>query len=282
MNPKTQEAINAAISKDWQKALELNVELAREYPDDVETLNRLARTYLELGEIAKAKSNYKKVLDIDPYNSIAEKNLAKLAALNKSNIKVLTHPDDVNTNIDPDVFLEEAGKTRILLLNDLAMPSVLASLKTGDSLKLDPQRSDVIVYSKEGKRVGKIEPDIANNLAKAIREGSTFIALVKSVQIKDSSSKPSLSIFVKEIYRSPKTSQSIFPNTSTPFTPYIREGALNILAEGQEVAMEEYDDQDLPQEEVRHKIDSGNTSQTSSLESLAEKEIEDDQSFEDD
>ena len=274
LESKAQEAIEAALSQHWQKALDLNIELAKEYPEDVDTLNRLARAYFELGEISKAKENYNKVLKIDAYNSIAEKNLKNLDSIKKKTIKNKPSEDELQRDVDPDIFLEEAGKTKVINLEDLAMPAVLASLKTGDRLNLDPQRNNVIVHSGEGKRLGKIESTWSTNIAKAIRAGSKFVALVKSVQIKSGSSQV-LSIFVKEIERSAKLSSSVFPTSSSHFNPSVSEQTLNILSEKQNVSEEE---SETPEdEEVERKLDPADI-QPSSLQTLAEKEIEDDQS----
>ena len=279
LDPKNQEAINAALSADWEKALDLNLELSKEYPTDAKTLNRLARAYLELGQISKARAIYQSVLKLDPYNNIAAKNLSRLANIKKKDLQPA--PDVKNTNFNPQIFLEEPGKTKILHLADLAMPKVLANLRIGDQVRLEPQRDDVIIFSPDNKRLGKVDATWAKTLARALRLGSKFMALVKSLQIKSSSSDSSLSIFVKELERSPKLSESIFPSTSSPFTPYVREDALDILSEKNNASSEfeevaEHEDTGIIKE------GSDEDHQTSSLETLAKREREEDQGYEDD
>ena len=39
---KSQEAINAALTQDWKKALDLNLEILKNDPENTDTLNRLA------------------------------------------------------------------------------------------------------------------------------------------------------------------------------------------------------------------------------------------------
>ena len=229
LDPKTQESIDAAISSNWDKALTLNLELSKKYSNDPEILNRLARSYLELGKVSKARENYNKVLKIDPYNSIAEKNIKKLANIKKKDIK--NGQSETNESIDLDIFLEEQGKTKVVNLVDIAMPNVLASLRLGDKVKLDPQRNDVVVHTSENKRLGKIELDWSVKIAKAIRAGSKFVAFIKSVHLGNRSTEPVLVVFVKETERSPKISQSIFPTSSNHFTSYRREETLDILSE---------------------------------------------------
>ena len=275
---KSQEAISAALAQDWKKALDLNLELSKMDPENIDTLNRLAKAYMELGKIPKAKTFYNKVLNLDEYNSIATKNLSKLSSLKEKDIKVGRYED--NGVVDPDVFLEEAGKTRLISLVDLAMPSVLANLSIGDQVKLETQRNEVIVFSQSGKRLGKIEEDWAQRIAKATSAGSKFRALIKSVQIKTNDSQPHLSIFVREVERSEKLSQSIFPIDTSGFTPYIRSEAPGLLSERKEAAAEDSEEDD--NEETERDSDSPEeSSTTSSLETLAEKEIQDEENLED-
>lgn len=284
LDSKTKESIDAALASDWQKALELNLELVEKYPDDVETQNRLARAYLELGQVHKAKSSYQSVLKIDPYNTIATKNLKRLATLKKKGIK--NGKEGRSENVDLDVFLEEPGKTKILNIEDIAMPRVLASLRIGDKVQLEPQRNNVIILSNEGKRLGKIEAAWSKNLAMALRAGSKFTSLVKSVEIINDSASPTFSIFVKETLRSPKLSQSVFPVSSNNFTPYVREETLGILSQKQSET--EFDESTQESEELSTDVedsvdkDRGETTQTSSLEKLAERETLDDQNYEED
>src|SRR5258708_38031240 len=72
-------AIDAALNCQWQQALELNLEIIKQEPNSVECLNRLAKAYFELGNLKDSGKFYKDVLELDPYNSIAQKNLKKIA-----------------------------------------------------------------------------------------------------------------------------------------------------------------------------------------------------------
>src|SRR3989344_1767437 len=113
LDPRYQEAIEAALAGNWNKAVELNDALYEEYPEDITILNRLGHAYTELGQVNKASSTYKKVLEIDPYNPIATRNIDKLSTLRGSSFK----PKEARV-IDPDMFLEEPGKTRAIDLAD--------------------------------------------------------------------------------------------------------------------------------------------------------------------
>ncbi len=279
LEPKTQESIEAALAQDWEKALELNLELVKKYPDDAETLNRLARAYLELGQVSKAKTSYNKVLKLDQYNSIAANNLKRLANIKKEDIQ--NAQSTINGNINLDIFLEEPGKTKVIKIFDLAMPRILAGLRIGDRLNLEAKKDDVIVFSAERKRLGKIDAETSKTLSKALRAGSKFVALVKSVRMKSSSSDSALSIFVKEIHHSPKLAQNIFPVASSHFTPYVREETLGFLSDKNSASSEPDGSREQEEAESSMKEVSRDVSQTSSLETLAEKENQEEQNYED-
>ena len=127
-----QEAIRAALNNNWAEAVSLNQTILKQNPKEIETLNRLARAYLESGLIGKAKSTYKQVLTLDPYNAIASKNIEKLAALSKKDLeRVAKANGNVSSPLSADLFLEEPGRTKVLELEDLAMSRVIATLVAG-------------------------------------------------------------------------------------------------------------------------------------------------------
>lgn len=270
LDPQIQEAIDAALKNNWPKAVEINQSLLKKYPKDTEAMNRLARAYHEIGKVGTAKKLYQKVLELDPYNSIAEKNLKRLSSLKKASKK------ENNTNagsLKGDIFLEEPGKTAVVTLTDTAMSGVLANLHTGDTVVLVPHRNDVTVVSEAGQRIGKVENSLAKKIAANLRDGSRFEAFIKSVSPKGGAEKESLqvAVFIRETHRSPKVSEAPFPTASTLFTPYIREDALHILSDQAPVpteaddTIEEVEITELPSSETEH---------DESLEELAEKEHE--------
>jgi Flp pilus assembly protein TadD len=73
-----EEAINAALDRNWKLALELNQEIAERYGVDEETHNRLGKAYTELGKLDDALSAYRATLELNPLNAIAIKNVNRL------------------------------------------------------------------------------------------------------------------------------------------------------------------------------------------------------------
>jgi len=251
LDPRNQEAIESALQNNWEKAILLNKELLKDYPEDVNVLNRLGHAYAELGQVNKASSTYKQILEIDPYNDLAKRNLERLSTLRRTNLKA----KEDKTPLDPDAFIEEPGKTKTISVVDLAMTKVLITLRIGDSVILSPSKKTVSVISENNLRLGKLEPYWGEQIAAAIALGSRFNAIVKAIKVGKDSQTSTLSIFVREIKRSPKLAHPIFPIDNNNFTPFVREETLNYIKE-QDASLVETTDgteeiplEDLPTEE---------------------------------
>ena len=107
----SKEAIDLAMQGRWREAVDINKEILKHFPNDVDAHNRLGRAYLELAEYTLAREAYERTIELDPYNVIAEKNLNRLSHLQE----VAATPDD-NADaiemqpVDPQQFIEEAGR----------------------------------------------------------------------------------------------------------------------------------------------------------------------------
>ena len=131
----SEQAIGLAMAGRWREAIDLNREILEEFPAEVDALNRLGRACMEVGEREPARQAYNRTLEIDPYNSIARKNLQKLE-----------HWDEVGRppaetekpGLMPQQFIEEIGKSGVVSLFDLAQSSVLARIVAGDGVGLEP------------------------------------------------------------------------------------------------------------------------------------------------
>lgn len=180
------QAIQTALEGNWQEAIVINKSLIKEDPVDVDALNRLALAYTITGKQKEAKSIYQKVLDIDPLNPIAIRNLKKLKDksldLTKTNL----------TGCINNKFLEEPGKTKVVELVNIAQPTIVESLRTGQSLELNIKR--LKIFALEGTQyIGVLPDDIARRLIKFIKNGCKYEAYVKS------SNQHKVTIFIKEI-----------------------------------------------------------------------------------
>ena len=198
------QAIQTALQGNWNEAITLNKGLIKENPEDIDALNRLALAYTILGKLREAKSAYQKVVNIDPLNSIALRNLKKLKDKNFK-ITPLSGNYQINTH-----FLEEPGKTKVIELINIAQAKVVENLRTGQSLTLSVKRLKLFALL-ETQYIGELPDDIAKRLIKFIKAGALYDAYVKSA------STHKVNIFIKEVKRAKryKDQPSFLSNSET-------------------------------------------------------------------
>lgn len=182
----TNQAIQTALQGNWTEAIALNKSLIKENPEDIDALNRIALAYTIIGKVKEAKSAYQKVVNIDPLNSIALRNLKKLKDKN-----ITITPVSGNYQIN-NHFLEQPGKTKVIELINIAQPKIIESLRMGQTLTLSIKRSKIFAQEQH-QYIGVLPDDIAKRLIKFINAGSVYDAYVKSAN------PHKVSIFVKEI-----------------------------------------------------------------------------------
>lgn len=191
MDELAQKAISAALSGDWALAERLNKKITQTEPDNIEALNRLARSQSELSKVKEAEATYKKVLKLDRYNQIAQKAISRLEK--RKTQKTAPSPAILETT-----FLEEPGKTKTVSLIHLGDAQVLAELDSGEEVMLEGRRHRISVTTPNGRYIGRIPDDLSSRLIKLIKGGNKYQALVKSV---DSNS---VKIFIRELERCEK------------------------------------------------------------------------------
>lgn len=191
MQPLKTQAIQIALTGNWDQAIALNEEILKEDPLDIDTLNRLAFAYTALGKLKDAKDMYQRVLDIDPANPIAQKNLKKLSNVAATKIKV---PTSISTNM----FLEESGKTKIVTLINTAPTQVIRTLQVGQTVNLCIKRLKIFVQDEQKTFIGMLPEDLGKRLIKFMEGGNEYCAYVKSAEEHD------VVIFLKESKRALK------------------------------------------------------------------------------
>ena len=187
---KAKDAIALALASRWEEAIDLNREIVEDFPRDVEASNRLGKALSELGQYKEAKDAFSQALKISPANSIARKNLQRLAHL-KEEAAVPKH----GSKVPPQHFIEERGKTATVSLNNLPTDGGHLRMAPGDALDLRISGDLLTVESPEGHYLGEIEPKLGQRLTRLIQGGNGYTVAVTSVQ------EQSLVIMLKETYQ---------------------------------------------------------------------------------
>jgi tetratricopeptide (TPR) repeat protein len=191
----SRQAIDAALSCEWEKALDLNLKIIEKDPENVDCMNRLAKAYCELGEYNQAKKIYEDVLKIDAYNTIASKNLKKVASYKKNGTM---HNSSNAVSLSPALFLQEPGVTKMVNLIKVAEPNRLLVLSTGMMVNLVPKNRGVSVTDYANHYLGVLPDDISHHLLKLIKGGNKYQAFIKAVK------SNGITIIIRETFRAKK------------------------------------------------------------------------------
>jgi tetratricopeptide (TPR) repeat protein len=203
-------AIKFCLEGNWQKAVEYNSILIKEDPKDINALNRLARSWTNLGNLKKARFYYDQVLKIDKYNSIALKNIEKI----KQKKKKTNQNGFLSLE---NAFIEEPGRTKTIKLLRLASPKTILSLDMGQKVNLIPKKKLISVVDEENNYLGIIPDDLSRHLIVLLKGGNEYESFVKSTD------KKSLEIFIREIKKDKKfINKPSFPSgKNIPYNSYL-------------------------------------------------------------
>jgi hypothetical protein len=222
LKPKSQyadEAVQLAIAGKWDEAVKLNRLIVDSFGADEETQNRLGKALSELGKLKDAKAAYEAALKLNPMNSIAKKNAARLNTLlhQKEGLKV------GGTRVDLNLFVEEMGKTVITALEGAA-PDICSKVAAGDVAELKIDDDGVVAETSRGVKLGVLEAKLARRLIKFMRGGNRYQGGVTAC---DGST---VKLIVRETYQDPKfVGKPSFPmrrKREVEFRPYTKESLL--------------------------------------------------------
>lgn len=230
---RAEQAIQLAMQGQWEEAAKVNRVIIDVFPNDVDSYNRLGKACTELGRYADAREAYGKALGLDPHNSIAQKNLARLASLGE----VEAPRPEAGTKLSPHLFISETGKTGVTALVRPAA-NVAARLTAGDEVFLRRENSALMVENAQGEYLGEVEPKLSMRLIKLIDGGNRYAAAIATL------ARDNVRIIIKETYQDPSQAGKLsFPaTTGEAFRPYIKEGLVRNDADDEEESFEEGDD----------------------------------------
>ncbi|TMB94707.1 MAG: tetratricopeptide repeat protein [Chloroflexi bacterium] len=230
LKPRSQysdDAVQLAIAGKWDDAVKLNKFIIDSFGADEETQNRLGKALSELGKLKDAKSAYEAALKLNPMNSIAKKNAARINTLlhQKEGLKA------GGTRVDLNLFVEEMGKTIITTLESSA-PDICSKVAAGDVAELRE--------TSRGVRLGLLEAKLARRLLKFMRGGNRYQAGVTSCE------GSAVKLIVRETYQDPhfagKPSFPMRRKREVEFRPYTKE---SLLAREVEVFAEDEEEETL-------------------------------------
>jgi tetratricopeptide (TPR) repeat protein len=222
----SERAISLAMASQWEEAAQVNRELLELFPEDVDAHNRLGKALTELSRLDDARAAYRRAAELDPTNTIAQKNLQRLSKL----VGEQAAPSAPG-RVDPSLFIEESGKTTITGLLNTAGAETLAKMDAGDLLDLRPSDHTVQVVTPDGTSVGQIEPKLAKRLISLLGAGNRYQVAVTSVD------DHAVRVIIREIYRSAAMGGKVsFPSkpAAEVFRGYIKDSVLKYELDDEE------------------------------------------------
>ena len=196
------QAVLAALDADWAKANDLNQKILALTPDDVEARNRMGRALLETGKLDEARASFAEVLKLEPNNSIAIRNAARVAQLQEHKLK----PNVTKSKTQPRLFIEDMGKTGILRLINPAPPHVVARYSPGAEVELRERDGLLAIHARDGELLGFLNPKVGRRLIDLLRTGNQYVvAIVSNDQVNPR-------IAIRETYQSAENANRVsFP-----------------------------------------------------------------------
>ena len=206
----TKKAIDAALKSRWKKAAEINTQILKEYPDNLDTKIRLGRALVQTKKFSKAKRVFKEILKEDPINSIAKRNLelAKEERTEKTN----------GSGLKTKALLKEPGTTQETRLDNLANRITADRLDPGEELTLKIKKKSIDVYRRiRGKKslIGIVQNEYVVKRVNAAceKKGKSYATFTRGRD--------------KEIYILIKCDLPIFKADKIDVRPYLKKGAID-------------------------------------------------------
>ena len=218
-----QAAIQLALQGRWEDAANLNKSIIDAFPTDVDSYNRLGRAKTELGRYGEAREAYQKALEIDPLNSIASKNLSRLATLGKKSGR-----RQATQKLSPQMFIEEMGKTGVTTLIRSNM-GVAARMSAGDQVSLERDNGSLVVKTTDDEFIGEVEPRLGQRLSKFIEAGNQYVVAIGGISESD------VKVFIRETFQHPSQEgkRSFPPMATQPFRPYLKDRLIRRDTQGE-------------------------------------------------
>lgn len=206
-------AIGYALKNDWENALDINEQILSKKPSDLNALIRLGKAQLQTKEFKNAVKTFKKVLEIDPVNTIAIKNLA---IAKEGKIQV--------TNLSAKTLVKEPGTT---IEAQIQMSRKNLKITIGESLTLVIKKKSIDVINEHKLLLGTIEE---KDIVKGLNEAKEEKARLEANLIKEKEGKATILI---------ACSLPVFKAERQDIKPYFKKGTIEEEEPELELSMEE-------------------------------------------
>lgn len=234
-----------AIEGRWEDAIGVNQQLIERSPRDVDALNRLGKAYFELHRYRSAYESYAAALEADPANIIARRNMERIEPLR-----------DIEEDLDSDsaklpparygAFVEEAGKTYVDELINVAPSAVLRTLSAGEKLQIRREDGELYLVDEDDQVIGQPEPRLARRLMHLMDKGNEYEIFVTA------NAGDQVRVIVREVSRSPEMAHIMsFPQQVNAAVPraYVRDSRL-FRADENDLIIPTDDDEEIEEEET--------------------------------
>lgn len=191
-----EQAIELAAHNRWSEALEINQKILT-LGEDADTFNRMGKAYMELGRYSEAHDTYQQTLRLNPTNTIARKNLARLDALLARGVESAPQTRSARQQVDLRLFITETGRTALTSLVDVPRSSAVEALVTGEKMEFRVEGRNVIVVDADGNSIGRLPPKLGQRLAELLNGGNRYIAAIAQ------SDPRQIRLLIRETYQAP-------------------------------------------------------------------------------
>jgi hypothetical protein len=148
----------------------------------------------------------------------------------------------VRSKVSPNFFIGEVGKTGVVNLQKTGDSDALASMTVSDRVYLRVKGHNIVVENEQRERLGTVEHQHGNRLAKLIEGGNKYEAAISSLD------NNKVKVFVRETFHHPtQAGKHSFPTKiADDFQPHVKDA---LLRNGEEEMSEEEEGEEAELEE---------------------------------
>lgn len=210
-----EQAVDAAISNNWERAIELNKQIIEQDKSNLGAYLRLGFAQLQANKLEDAVKAYKKALKLQPKHQIATENLERIEILLKQSTP---EKKKEKKSLNPNIFLEIPGKTKTVPLSNLGQKQHLAELYVGEEVDLKNKKRRLEVRTMTGDYIGALPDDICKRLSFFLENESVYQTFIKEASLSR------IVVFIKEVSKGEDVKGYIsFPANNQPLMHPLQE-----------------------------------------------------------